>query len=381
MQPLVDPQYRPYTADQVSGILTCRALQVASGLELLDDTDAFVADISDDLVAAGSKVSHNNIATIHGTATLNIARMLTWGAQRARPYMTLTDLDTGLSARWNLGVYVLATPTRPVGLTPETYQVTGSDKLYLLNGPVGDSYSVASGANVLAAAKAAITAADPAAVVVFDGSAASATLPNALTWPLASSTISTWLDVVNGLLKTISYQPVWCDWNGAYRSGPLQDPAVRSPEFAFTADDSLTTIVGQNRTLTADLWNAPNWWRFVAQNWATTPTEGNGQYTVQNPSSGPASQAAVGRTVRKVMYLNAADQASLQALGDQQVAADKRVVQSFQVNLGPMPAQWHLDVVSYTDSAAGGSMKVATQSWSLNLDGSDGQTVWDVVGW
>lgn len=378
MQPLVDPVLRPYTADQIIGLLTCRSLQVASGLELLDATDSFVADISDDL-ASGS-ISHNNLATIHGTATLNVSRVLTWGQQRVRPYTTLTDLDSGFSARWNLGVYVLATPTRPVGLTPETYQVSGSDKLYLLSGPVGDSYSVASGAAVLAAAKAAVTAADPGAVVMFDGAASASTLPNAMTWPLTSSTVSTWLDVVNGLLAAISYQPVWMDWNGAYRSGPLLDPAVRSPEFTFSADDVLSTIVGQSRTVTSDLWQAPNWWRFIAQNWASTPVEGDGQYTVQNVSDGPASQSAVGRTVRKVVYVNAADQGSLQAQGDVTVAADKRVVTSLAVSLSPMPAQWHLDVALCQDAASVGLAKVATSQWQLDLLGADGTAIWDVVG-
>lgn len=377
MQPLTDPVYRPYTADQIISLLTGPTVQVSSGLELLDSTDSLISDISDDL-DSGS-IAHNNTATIHGTCTLNISQQLTWGVQRVRPYMTLTDPDSAMAARWNLGVYVMATPTQPVGTVPEIFQVTGSDKLYLLDGPVGDSYSVAAGADILTAVSDAITSGSGDTHIVLDGSAAGSTLPTAKVWPLAQSTVSTWLDVVNDLLKMVSYQPLWCDWNGYYRSGPLLDPSVRSPEFAFSADDLLATIVAENRTYTADLWQAPNWWRFVGQNWATAPVEGNGQYTVQNASDGPASQAAVGRTVKKVLFLSAADQASLQAQGDLQVATDKQVVQTVTAMLSPMPAQWHLDVASYVDAALGGIMKVATSQWQLDLSGTDGQTVWTVV--
>jgi hypothetical protein len=384
VQPLTDPTYRNLTAEQVVALIAVPSLTVSSGLELFDDTDTFVADISSDLVSG--TVSHNNTATIHGTASLSLSRELTWGSDRVRPYMVLTDAATGRTARWNLGMYVLATPTVPVGVNPATFSVSGSDKLYLLAGPVGDSYSVAAGANVLSAVTDAITAGSGIASsqVILDGTASPSTLPNARVWPLyngegGTQTAYTWLDVVNELLGMVGYQKLWCDWDGVYRSGPAQDAATRSSEYVFSADDPLVTLVGESRTVTKDLWQAPNWWRFIGQSWPSTPSEGNGIYTVQNVSDGPASQQAVGRTVRKVVYLQAADQPSLVNLGDVQVAQDKAVVMSVAVAMAPMPAQWHLDVASYIDAAAGGSMKVATSTWTLDLTGADGTTNWDVV--
>jgi hypothetical protein len=384
MQPLTDPVYRNLTAAQVVALIAAPSLVLSAGLELFDHTDTFVADISSDLV--GGTISHKNSATIHGTASLSLSRALTWGSDRVRPYMTLTDPATGRSGRWNLGVYVMATPKAPFGESPATYSVSGSDKLYLLGGPVGDSYSVAAGANVLTAVTTAITAGSgvSGSQVILDGTASASTLPAARVWPLGGSGGSatagfTWLDIVNDLLGMVGYQNLWCDWDGKYRSGPAQDPAVRSSEYTFSADDGLATLVGPARTVTADLWQAPNWWRFIGQSWASTPAEGNGFYTVQNLSSGPASQQAVGRVVKKVVYLQAADQASLVNLGNIQVAQDKAVVTSVAVNLAPMPAQWHLDVATYVDSAVGATMKVATSDWTLDLGGADGQTNWDVV--
>ena len=376
MQPLTDPILRPYTAAQIIGLLTGPGLQVEAGLELVDANNTVLADISDQLQSG--TISRQNYATIHGTASLSITDALVWGRDRVRPYMVLSN--SSISARWNLGVYVLATPDSVVGETPQTWKVAGSDLLYLLAGPVGDSYSVAAGTAVLDAVTTAITTAVPGARILLDGTAYGKTLPTAMVWPLTSSTISTWLDVVNGLLATVSYRGVWCDWDGNYTSQPYQNPSVRAPEFTFSADDGYLSIVGESRTITNDLWQAPNWWRFIAQNWAGTVSEGAGQYTVQNLSSGPSSQSAVGRTVRKVVYVNTADQASLQSQGDQTVSTDQRVTEMITVQLSPAPMQWHFDISEYVDTAAGGSSKVVTHSWGLDLTGADGQTVFEVVG-
>lgn len=375
MQPLTDPFLRPYTAAQIIELLTGPAVQVTSGLELLDATNLLVEDMSADL-ESGS-LSRSNYATIHGTATFNVSRALAWGRDRVRPYMILTD--AGVTARWNLGVYVMSTPHRVIAETPGVYQVTGSDLLYLLDSPIGDTYVVTSGTGYLAAVRSAINAAGGGTRVLLDGTAEAKTLPADMVWPLTQSTLSTWLDVINKLLKAVGYRGIWCDWDGNYTSEPYQNPTVRAPEFTFDADDADASIVGASRTVTNDLWQAPNWWRFIASTWPTTPAEGSGQYTVQNASDGPSSQASIGRTVRKVVFVTAADQASLQALGDQTVSTDKRVAELITATLSPSPMQWHMDVAEYVDTAAGGSVKVLTHQWTLDLAGADGQTQWEVV--
>lgn len=375
MQPLSDPFLRPYTAAQIVSLLTAPNLTVESGLELVDVNGNVLDDLSEQLQSG--QITRHNLANIHGTCTLTVAQQLVWGRDKVRPYMVLSV--PGITARWNLGVYVLSTPDTVIGESLQTWSVTGSDLLYLLASPVGDSYSVASGANVLAAVRTAIGNAVPGATVLLDGTADSRTLPQAMVWPLTSSTISTWLDVVNGLLASVGYRGVWADWDGNYTSQPYLDPAVRAPEFTFDADDIGASIVGVNRTVTNDLWQSPNWWRFIAQNWAGTVAEGAGQYTVQNVSTGPASQQQIGRTVKKVVYVNTADQTSLQVQGDRTVAADKRVTELVTVQLGPMPAQWHQDIIEYVDAAAGGSLKAETRQWTLDLLGADGQTQFAVV--
>ena len=62
----------------------------------------------------------------------------------------------------------------------------------------------------------------------------------------------------------------------------------------------------------------------------------------------------------------AADQASLQALGDQRVASDKRATSSWSLKgMGPLPTVWHYDVLTLV--VAGGTYKVQGNSWDMDL--------------
>lgn len=119
MQPLTAPPREHLTAEQVRDLLTGDEVTVSAGLELLDSRNQFVADLSDDL--ASGKVSHDGRATVHGSCSLQIQRPLAWGRDRVLVYMTLSN--AAVSARFNLGVYVLTTPQDKRGETPSTFDV------------------------------------------------------------------------------------------------------------------------------------------------------------------------------------------------------------------------------------------------------------------
>jgi len=330
-----------------------------------------VANISAD-VSAGV-VHRDNYASVHGTVNLTISRALAWGKDRVRPFMLLSSGSAGVSAsRWNLGVYLLTTPDMPLAESPITYSVTGFDQLHILQDFIGDSYSVAAGANVLTAVRTALTAGGITAPVLLDTTAAASVLSTALTFPLTSSESPTWIQVVNGLLAAISYRGIWCDQDGAFRSGPYVNPSAAPVEWTFKVGDLITGIVASERTVAQDLWNAPNWWRFIQNGLTAAPVEGAGQYTVQNASTGLSSQASVGRTVHApVVFLDAVDQASLVAQGDARVAVDMRTTEVITAKLSPFPAAWHFDVVTYSDAALGSDRKAQCRSWTLPLNGSD----------
>lgn len=381
MQSLTAAPRDHLTTAQVTALLQAPNLSVDFGAELLALDLSLVADISDDL--AGGSVARNCNATIHGTCDLSLSRALTWGVDLIKPYMTLSDGT--VHARWNLGVYMLTTPDRQVGETPETYDVQGYDRLHLLQREVGSDYSVASGTTYRAAILQAFTDAGLSGVLI-EGSAADDTLPALKTWPLVSKDEAnpdqtdapvTWLRIVNDLLQPINFRAVWADQDGLFRCQSYRDPSTRAVEFTFDADDEHLTIIGEDRTLSEDVWATPNRWVFRGKNFGTG-VEGNGVYTVVNQSDGPTSIDARGLRWTSVIDYEAASQAKLVSLGDRRVAADKRVTSMLSLTTGPFPAAGHFDVYQLNDSTIG-SRKVQARSWRMPLDGDDVSWEWETV--
>jgi hypothetical protein len=376
VQQLVADYRAGLTETQVRSLLgTSSSLTVSAGLELLNPDLTLNTDLSDDF--EGGTVERVMGATIHGTCKLRIARELLWGSALVRPYMVLTDgLVTG---RWNVGVFSLATPVRVYGSGLTTFDCQGYDRLYLLTRPVGDTYTVAAGTAYVTAVGTAIAAAGLVGVQI-DSTALAKTLPRDMVWPLTGEGGATWLQVCNDLLGAIGYRGLYADLaTGFFRSEPYVNPSARAVEFTFGAT-GVTANVGDERTETADTWNVPNKWVFVQRNVAAAPTEGAGQYTVTNQSTGLTSITSRGLTWPKVVSVDAADQASLMAQGDALVAADKRSSRRYDVLTPPFPAAGHADVYQYEDPlVAGGTVKVAATRWELDLLGADTKWAWEAV--
>lgn len=389
MQNLTAPPRDAFTAAQVTALLVAPDLSVGFGCELLSPSLALVEDISADV--SGGSVKRDNLANAHGTCDLSISRVLAWGRDRVRPFMLLSSATAGVtSARFNLGVYLpTTTPDTPLGESPITYKVTGFDQLHLLQDNIGDSYPVAAGTVVLTEVRAALIAAGITAPVLLDSSGINSVLATDLPFPLTSSESPTWIKVINDLLAAISYRGIWCDENGAFRSEPLVNPAQRPSEWTFKVGDLLTGVVSADRNVVADLWNAPNWWRFVANGLTVEPVEivtypsmssNNGQYTVENLTTGPSSQASVGRVIHApVVFLDAVDDTSLKAQGDALVAAAQRTTEVISLKLSPFPIAGHFDVVTYSDVALGADRKAQCRSWDLPLDGSDATYILETI--
>lgn len=353
-------------------LLTADSVEIAAGLDLLNSSNVFMEDISDDL--AGGEVARSNYAAVHGTCSLALMRELAWGRDRVRPWMQVSDGVT--TARWNLGVYVLTTPDTKRGEEPVTWEVQGYDLLHLLQAGPGDTYVVTAGTTYLAAVQGVVAASGVGATLRLDGTGQATTLSADMVWCLTEDGPS-WLRIINDLLASIGYRSLWANHDGELRSAPYSAPASRPVEWTFDTSDDATNLVGEERTLTEDVWGRPNWWRFVRKEMATKPTEGAGLYTVQNVSDGPTSQDSLGRVVRKVVYLDAADQASLVAQGDRIVAEDKQVARRFEIEVDPLPIAAHFDIIELRDGGAVDKCQVA--SWSLPLDGSPGRWVMESV--
>lgn len=389
MQGLLDAPRQGFTARNVVDALGwAPVVAYDAGYELLDGNDNPVYDLSGYLVRSGSYVERDCNAAVHGTCLLNTEFPHNWGVDRVKIYYLIACNEVPLGPiRFDLGVFVLTAPGQQLGTATPLYPATGYDKLYLLNTPVGDAYSVASGAAVLAAVRAVVLAVTGSSHVILDGAKESSTLAApGLTWSVQDAATTTWLQVVNALLDTVGYRPLWCDQNGYYRSEPYVDPATRPVEGIFGAGDTALSrfldpfwwahvvVAADNRSINRNAWNQPNWWRFVQSGLSFQPTEGSGQYTVQNLTAGPTGQQAAGRLIKApIQVLQATGQADLQAQGDQIVAHQIATAETLPFSTAPWPLAGHFDVMTLADPTLPGAdtRRLVAQTWRLPLDGKD----------
>lgn len=355
------------TAAEVQEIVKADNVEVDFGCELLNHTDRVIEDISDDL--AGGWVERGNYRTIHNTCELLISRELDWGAQRVKPYMTLAA--GGRRFRADLGVYLMGVPEREAGEDPQTFRVSGYDKLLALDTPMGMTYQATAGQTYLSRVESVVNGAfhplsDPPLV---DGHSAAKTLPTTRQWPIDPDV--THLRIANDLLAAVGYQALWADWNGRFRCSRYIALADRASEWTYDADNEQTTTVGEERVGASDFTDTPNKWIFIRDDPERPIAANDGIYVVNNVSDGPTSQDARKRAITRVVRLDAADQASLVAQGDRMVVEGKQVARYVEAEVSPNPLHWHFDCVTYRDAEIGADGRWLVTNWTLPLDGGD----------
>lgn len=370
MQPLTLSPRTEFTEDQVRALFVADDLEVDFGVDLLSPSLAFVEDISAD-VSSGT-VHRDMAADIHGTLDLTIAKELAWGKDRVRPWMVLSSISADVvDCRFNLGAYLVTSPEKVLGESPQSFTVTGYDLLTLLQNPVSSSYVVIADTNVLTAVRAVLTAAGVTTPVLFDTASSSKVTASHRVWVQDESTSPTYIGVANDLLASIGYRGLWVDWDGRFRSGPYVLPSARPSEYMLDVGSLTTGIVGE-RSVVQDYWQTPNWFRVIRKDTPTRPTEGAGRYTMTNPSTGPSSFDAVGRNVKAdVVYLDATSQGDLVTQGNRLFAAATRVAEVLTLKMSPLPCSFHSDRLTYSDPDLGVAREVIGRSFDLPLTGED----------
>lgn len=391
MQPLLDGPRKSLTEDEVRGLLQSHStIQIDYGAVALDSDFSVVADISG-WMSAGSQIISNVSNTVHRTCTLNIDSDVTstgWSYLSGfiKPYMTITDVATGVAATFNLGVYTLTSPSRSMQTTPSTLSFQGYDLVYLLRQEIGDSYEVLAGSDPAQAAADAIGLAIPEVSVTVTPSGD--TLQTQLTWPFDPSKPTTYLDVVRDLLASIGYREPWVDWDGTFRIEPFIDLQEEDFEWTFnTADDD--NIVAEGSTQDIDIYNVPNWWRFVMANLPSSPVEGTSQFTWTDSSPlNPGSTYNRGRVIRYIETVSVTTYDALVQYAQRVIAASMTPGEKFTVKTQPFPLAWHLDVIHFLDTtladalplSPGGARRVVSTTWTLPLDGqSDMEWTWQTI--
>lgn len=352
------------TEAELHAILSGSNLDVDFGVDLLDAQNRFLADLTPDLESGA--VERGCHRTIHGTCSLRLSRVLDWGSQRVRPWQRITT-SRG-SFRVELGVYLLTVPKRVAGEEPVTYDVEGFDQLLVLDTLAGRSYEVTTGTAYLDAARDVAALAGIDAVLV-DSSAAGVTLPRPMTWPIDEQT--TWLRIINDLLAAVGYRAAWFDWQGQLRFEPNPDFGSRPVEWVYNSADPLTTV-SEQVTSQADFTDTPNRWVVIVDD----PQAGDGAGAPivredSNPSTGPTSIAARGRTITRVERIQAANAAAAEAVLARIKAEDMDVLRHLELSTSPNPLHWHFDVVTVLDDRVGASGRWVVTDWSVPLAGGD----------
>lgn len=342
-------------AVEIRELLTRPLPTVSASADLLDDQDRPV-----ETVELGSvSVERSMYASVHGTCDLTLYRDLDWGRDRVRIWQTVDGV------RFPRGVFILTTPERKAGEFPQGRSVVGYDKMWLLQREIGDTYVISAGVSYLDAIRGVLADAGVFGVVHLDGTRQETLLADPAVWLLTDQPAK-WIRAVNDLLAMIGYRGMWVDATGRFRSQPYRPPSEVGPVWTFDLSDFKSDIVYQDRTVSEDVWDAPNWWRFVRRQ-AVKPVEGAGIYTVDR----------VGTDLprRKTVYLDAADQGGLVAQGDATVSEDTSNVKILQLRTGPLPIAGHFDVMDVKDfeTVVG---KVQVRRWSDDL--LEGSMSWDL---
>lgn len=342
------------TTEQVDLLLTGPDIERNHGAELLDDSNAVIEDLGEDVKPWTVTYSSGNGEEIHGGLSIPLTRGLDWGAARVRPYM---DLSHGaITGRFYAGVYVLTTPDTQHGRDPIVYNVTGKNLLYLLDRQIGETYVLAAGLTYLDALRQVITDAGLTIPVRLDGTRQDAVLPATRVWCIGSTR---WIDVCNDLMQEIAYTDLYCNEVGTFRAQPIEPVENRPPEHRFDTADESTDLVDADYTETQDRHGAYNTWTFVRRNMAYQPVAGDGLFIYPPPVGTPADEIRPA----PLQVIEAADQAALEAEGLRIVAADKRVERRFTISVDPLAIAGHRDVVDFV--TAGRTFKMQVTSWSL----------------
>lgn len=375
MQKATDLPRSGFTQAQIEGIIRdSNSLVVGHGCELIDQSLTVLEDISADF--EGGSVSRSSYATLHGTASLAIARELDWGQAIVRPYMTISD--TVSTARFNLGAYFTSAPRRAVRDVPIVYAVAGYDMLHGLNSPVGESYAVDTGTPYLSVVTMILSERGFTNALI-DQTAAASVLPAPRVWPIDDKT--TWLNIINDLLAAVGYQGMWSDWDGRPRAEAYTTPADRLSEWTYDTDP-ITSILDPDRVYEEDFFDAPNRWVFIRSNNVdgAAPVEGNGIFSYTNEYKGKTSVLARGgRVITKVANVEAADQDALVRAGQVTIDADTNLKTKVTAKTSPNPMHWHFDRITVNDSALGMPLDAMSTQWTLPLDGSDMSHEWTVL--
>lgn len=320
-----------------------------------------------------------------------------WGQSQIQLYQLISHpaYQSGAWFRFPVGAYVITTPGQDDMDASEVVQVTGYGLNYLLQTEPPISFAFAAGSayatavrNVFRALGIIGSSAALSTVCNYPADWAAKTMPTAMIYPLGSG--QTGAQIINDLLQASGcigiYTTPFGGWQIDLNPTPAQQP------FAFQLAGDFNTyqpshfpaakiVVQHKQQYVGDVYGVPNEWVFIQDGLTFQPTEGSGQYTVDNTSQPPSDQVTVGRVVRVTQTLQASGQADLVSQGNKIVTAALSAAEQVTLTMRPWPILWHYDVFQFTHPALPYSARrrLQQQQWTLPLDGTSMTVVGNAV--
>lgn len=357
-----------------------RKLLSTSNLAVESGADRLLADLSlaeplGEYIKGAPEVSYDSTVAVGGSVQVTMPSTNPVGRDDfIRPWVRLTDLNTGVTARFNCGVYTLVSPRFSLSQLQDV-DYTGYDLCYLLQQDYPDSYYLSAGSSVTEEVVRLITEILPY-VVVNVITPDEDTLDSDITIAL-SGTPYTYLTIINALLAAVGCDNLWADWEGVLQINPYVKSLEREVEWYFNADDEFGAV-GPDREVSQDTYNIPNCWVFIMDGLTAEPVEGSTQFTYEDYDPGSPSSLANSTRFQRVYFVSATSYAALVQAGYAQVTRDKAPVETITFKTPPIPIAWRLDQLFYYDSALAEVppsnlpyRRCVGVSWTMPLDGSD----------
>jgi hypothetical protein len=332
--------------------------QIKFRYNLLNKYEIKIGEIS--TLSEGNSINFESLAEIKRTANFVIKESDTnnidWLNDRLQPVFCLKMPDGGY-AKWNLGVFMLSSPSRKQDYNSIWREIEAYDtSLILQDDKFLNRYVIAQGTNYINAIKTIINGAGISKVNI----------------PASDSEIGadkefeagqTKLSAINSLLAEINYTSLWVDENGYFTSKSYIIPTQRETDYTYKTDD--LSVVHNGAIENLDIFNVPNTWVVTASNPEKLPLVST---YINNLPTSTTSTINRGRTIVKYAKTDdIADQTTLDAYTKRLAYNDSQVYGRFTFDTTCMPHHSFLDIINIDHNILNVSAKFTETSWNIEL--------------
>ncbi|ARC85218.1 hypothetical protein U732_3774 [Clostridium argentinense CDC 2741] len=326
-------------------------------IELLNKHDIKIGELEAEMTGS---IRFDSLAEIKRMANLTVKEKqfkdIDLLNDRIRPVFQLKMPDGGY-ASWNMGVFLISSPTRKESGANILRDLELYDKsLILKEDKFENRYLVSKGTNYVEAVINIINKAGISKVYIKP--------TNSIVDVDKEYEIGTnKLEVINSLLKEINYTSLWVDEAGVFRADKYLIPTEREADYTYR--DNQLSIIETGSIEELDLFSVANKWIVVASNPEKEPLIS--KYENVSATS-PISIPNRGRTIVDYRTVDdIADQVTLDAYTKCIAYEASQVYGEFRFNTAIMPHHSYADLLFIDHKGMGINSKFTEMNWRINI--------------